>query len=144
VLDSHVVDIESHRLSGAVDAHNPRLNRALYPDAQLERSPPSIMAGTEKPSKAYWGLCTYSALTITVSNARADSARGTGLWGWNRISGNAVQIKGRRPHEFIPQIRCAPLILYLTYALAYADLCRVGPIVLESSSSRPVGAVMGP
>jgi hypothetical protein len=35
--------------------------------------------------KAYWGLCTYNALTITVSYARADSARGTELWGWNRF-----------------------------------------------------------
>ena len=48
-------------------------------------APPSIMAVTERPSKAYWGLCTYSALTITVSNARADAVRGTGLWGWNRF-----------------------------------------------------------
>jgi hypothetical protein len=27
----------------------------------------------------------YNALTITVSYARADSARGTELWGWNRF-----------------------------------------------------------
>jgi hypothetical protein len=47
----------------------------------------SIMVVTEGPSKAYWGLCTYSALTIAVSNARADSARGTRLWGWNRFRG---------------------------------------------------------
>jgi hypothetical protein len=39
-----------------------------------------------KPSKASWGLCTYSALTITVSNARADPVRGTGLWGWKSFS----------------------------------------------------------
>jgi len=48
-------------------------------------APPSIMAVTKRPSKAYWGLCTCSALTITVNNARADSARETGLWGWNRF-----------------------------------------------------------
>jgi len=47
--------------------------------------PRSIMAVTKRPSKAYWGLCTYNALTITVSYARADSARGTELWGWNRF-----------------------------------------------------------
>jgi hypothetical protein len=33
-----------------------------------------------KTLKAYWGRCTYSALTITVRNARTDSARETGLW----------------------------------------------------------------
>jgi hypothetical protein len=47
--------------------------------------PPSIMAVTKRPSKVYWDLCTYSALTITVSYARADSARGTEPWGWNRF-----------------------------------------------------------
>jgi hypothetical protein len=48
-------------------------------------APPSIMVVTERPSKAYWGLCTYSGLTITVRSPRADSARGTGHWGWNRF-----------------------------------------------------------
>jgi hypothetical protein len=47
--------------------------------------PPSIMAVTKRPLKAYWGLCTYSVLTITVSYARAESARGTEPCGWNRF-----------------------------------------------------------
>jgi hypothetical protein len=47
--------------------------------------PQSTMVATKKPSKAYSGPCTCSGRTITVSNARADSARGTGRWGWNRF-----------------------------------------------------------
>jgi hypothetical protein len=35
---------------------------------------PNIMAVTRRPSKACWGHCCLSALTITVSHARADSA----------------------------------------------------------------------
>ena len=38
-----------------------------------------------KTFESVLGRCTVSALTITVNNARADSARETGLWGWNRF-----------------------------------------------------------
>ena len=39
------------------------------------------MAVTRRPSKAHWDLSGYSALTITVSDAGADSARAIGALG---------------------------------------------------------------
>ena len=40
---------------------------------------PNIMVGTRRPSKAFWDFCSSRALTTTVSNARADSARETAI-----------------------------------------------------------------
>jgi len=49
-------------------------------------APPVIMAVTKRPSKAYWGLCTCSALYYHCEQCESGFCPRDRLWGWESFS----------------------------------------------------------
>jgi hypothetical protein len=89
-LDFEAVEMAARRQALRLAAH--ALEQRLNADSSDHggpnclapaEAPPSIMAGMRRPSKAPWDPCGWSALTITASDVRADSARAIGPWVWN-------------------------------------------------------------
>ena len=91
-LDFEALETAARRQALRLAAHalEQRLNSDTsdYAGPELPCScgaPARIMAVTRRRSKACWALCIWSGPTITAPNAKADSARGIVLCGWNRF-----------------------------------------------------------